>query len=80
MMEEFVYPGGFPGWFRRYHPEGASEITVTKLVVINGLLLLFCLGAAITTDIAFRVTEWLIVTSLFFGWCLISIAQAVPTS
>ena len=56
MMEEFVYPGGFPAWFRRYRPEGASEITVTKLVVINGLLLLFCLGAAITTDISFRVT------------------------
>ena len=78
-MEEFVYPGGFPAWFRRYRPEGASEITVTKLVVINGLLLLFCLGAAITTDIEFRVTEWLIVTSLFFGNALFHTRATVVT-
>jgi hypothetical protein len=67
MVEEFVYPGGFPAWFRRYRPEGAPGITVPKLAVINGLLLLFCLGAAITTDVEVRVAEWLIVTALFLG-------------
>ena len=79
MLEEFVYPGGFPAWFRRYRPEGASEITVPKLVVINSLLLLFCLGAAITTDSGLRVTEWLIVTALLFGNALFHIRATVAT-
>ena len=78
-MEEFVYPGGFAAWFRSYRPEGASEITATKFVVINALLVLFCLGAAITSDMAFRITEWLIVTALFFGNALFHIRATIVT-
>ena len=77
MFEEFAFPGGFACWFRRYRPESASDITVKKLVTINALLLLFCLGGPITTDKSFGIAEWLTVTALFFGNAIFHIRAAI---
>ena len=40
--EEFVWPGGFAGWYRRYRPDLAPSITTTFLFCINALLLVVC--------------------------------------
>ncbi len=39
MIEEFVVPGGFLVWHRRYRPELAVSITARNAFVLNALLL-----------------------------------------
>jgi hypothetical protein len=46
MFEEFVWPGGFPEWYRRYRPD-ASRITPRMLVILNAALLAACLNYAL---------------------------------
>jgi len=43
ITEEFVYPGGFPVWYRRYRKD-PSKITSRFLVIVNGALLIACLN------------------------------------
>ena len=38
IFEEFVLPGGFAAWYRRYRPEIQKSITPRFLVIINALL------------------------------------------
>jgi len=42
MTEEFVWPGGFGGWYRDYRPEIAKSLTNRYLVLINAFLLAMC--------------------------------------
>ena len=54
IFEEFVYPGGFVAWYRRYRAD-ASRITTRFLVIINAALLIACwdiaiLGSSIVTQ------------------------------
>jgi hypothetical protein len=42
IIEEFVFPGGFPDWDRQYRPAFRQSITPRFHVIINGLLLLAC--------------------------------------
>jgi hypothetical protein len=42
ILEEFVYPGGFAAWDRRYRPDFSHTITGRFHVIINGLLLVAC--------------------------------------
>ena len=45
--EEFVYPGGFAAWDRKYRPSIRRSITTRLHVVVNALLLLAGLTVAI---------------------------------
>ena len=42
IVEEFVFPGGFADWDRRYRPGFRKNITPLFHVIINGLLLVTC--------------------------------------
>jgi len=46
ILEEYVYPGGFPDFMKRMAPRFASFITTGFAVTINGGFLLLCLFAA----------------------------------
>ena len=37
IIEEFVYPGGFAAWDRRYRPGMRKSITPRFHIIINGL-------------------------------------------
>lgn len=39
IIEEFVWPGGFLAWHRRYRPEFAASITSRHAIVYNAILL-----------------------------------------
>jgi len=43
IVEEFVFPGGFSEWYRRYRPEAAVSFTPRFAVGINALLVAVCL-------------------------------------
>jgi hypothetical protein len=47
ILEEYVYPGGFPDFMKGMAPRFASSITTEFAVVINGGFLLLCLSAAV---------------------------------
>jgi len=47
ILEEYVYPGGFADALRNLLPRAAHLFTPRFHVVVNGLLLLLCLGSAL---------------------------------
>jgi hypothetical protein len=63
MCEEFVYPGGFPDWYRRYRVN-ASRITSRFLVIINSLLLIACVDIGILGRTSAGVVYWLTISAL----------------
>ena len=64
IFEEFVFPGGFAAWDRKYRPEIAASITPRLHIVVNGLLLLAALGVAIDTPNEYVVAAWLTIAAL----------------
>ncbi len=39
IVEEFLFPGGFPAWYRRWRGADSTSVTPRFLVIINGLML-----------------------------------------
>lgn len=79
MIEEFVYPGGFAAWDRRYRPAISASITPRFHVVINGLLLLVCFDVATLGPTPTGVALWLAVMALLFGNSIWHVVGAVRT-
>ncbi len=84
LVEEFVWPGGFPEWYRRYRPERAASVTTGFLVRIN---VLFVVMALIPAAMGFRpygVAFWLVVASiaaangLFHLWAVVRTLRYSP--
>ncbi len=46
VVEEYLYPGGFPGMMKQMNPRFARFITPVFAIAINGAFLLICLAAA----------------------------------
>lgn len=63
MGEEFVYPGGFVAWYRRYRPD-ASRITIRFLVIINAALLFACLDIGLLKHRDAGVIYWLVIAAM----------------
>lgn len=71
IAEEFLYPGGFATWYRRYKPGRAASITPRFLVIINGLLLVVCYDVGALGPSPTGVALWLTVMALLAanaGW------------
>lgn len=64
MIEEFVWPGGFGDWFRRYRPERARSVTTAFLFWINALLVAMALLVALLGEGRRGVAFWLVVASI----------------
>jgi Protein of unknown function with HXXEE motif len=63
IFEEFVYPGGFVGWYRRYRVD-VSRITARFLIIINAALLIACWDVAILLRRGAGVPYWLTIAAL----------------
>src|SRR5689334_17446221 len=66
IVEEFVYPGGFAAWDRRYRPEFTRTITGRFHVIINGLLLVLCYDVWALRSRPIGAAAWLTVMTLLF--------------
>ena len=79
MIEEFVYPGGFAAWDRRYRPAISTSITPRFHIVINGLLLLLCYNVGAMGGTPIGIAAWLTVTALLFSNAIWHVVGAVKT-
>jgi hypothetical protein len=74
LIEEFVWPGGFADWYRRYRPERARSVTTSFLFWINALFLAMAVIAGTLGSRPQGVAFWLVVASigaangLFHAW------------
>lgn len=63
MFEEFVFPGGFMAWYRRYRDDGA-RVTVRFLVIINAALLVGCLQIGLLGHRVAGLFYWLMIAAV----------------
>ena len=45
IVEEFVFPGGFAAWERRYRSDIRTSLTTRYLAIVNVLFLILCYDA-----------------------------------
>jgi len=64
IFEEFVLPGGFMTWYRRYRGPSVASITPRLLIIMNVLLLAVCTNAAFAGDTAFGTTYWIAISAI----------------
>ena len=65
--EEFLWPGGFLDWYRHYRPQIANSLTIRFAVIVNGILLLLCLVAALLGSSPRGVALWLTVVAVLLS-------------
>src|ERR1051325_9509794 len=64
LFEEFVWPGGFPDWYRRYRPERAVSVTTRFLVIVNAVLVGIALLPPLLGSSARGLAWWMIVAAI----------------
>jgi len=79
IIEEFVFPGGFLAWHRRYRPEHAASITARFVLIVNGLLLFFCVAVGLNGPTPIGVAEWLTVAAILVTNAAFHIRAVVST-
>jgi len=63
--EEFVWPGGFLAWHRRYRPELSRSITARNAIVLNAVLIAACIVlAGWGSMMSSGLSLWLVITSI----------------
>ena len=62
ISEEFVLPGGFTAWYRRYRVD-ASKVTPRFLIVVNAALLLGCVQVALLGRTAPGIFYWMVISA-----------------
>jgi hypothetical protein len=63
IVEEFVFPGGFPSWYRRYRAN-ASRVTPRFLILINAGLLVTCAEIAVIARQPAGAAVWLAMAAI----------------
>jgi hypothetical protein len=63
ITEEFVIPGGFPAWYRKYRAD-ASKITARFLVIVNVALLVACVNIGLLGRIPWGSGYWLTIAAV----------------
>ena len=63
-IEEFVFPGGFIDWYKRYKPEIKESINPRILTITNILLVLGALNPVLNGENIVGVVSWLAFASI----------------
>ena len=67
IFEEFVWPGGFAEWYRRYDPAAAAGVTTRFLVGMNALLIFLCALPPLLGTTPRGVAFWLSASAVCAG-------------
>jgi hypothetical protein len=80
LVEEFVFPGGFLAWHRRYRPEHEASITPKFALLANGLLLLLLLAIGINGPSSpIGIFQWLTLAALLVTNAAFHIRAVIKT-
>ena len=79
IFEEFVFPGGFAEWDRRYRPAIRSSITPRLHLVLNGLLILVSVAVGALGPTPQGVSAWLTVAALLASNAVFHVVGALRT-
>jgi hypothetical protein len=80
LIEEFVFPGDFLAWHRRYRPEHAASITPRFALVANGLLLFLLLAIRINGPSSpIGIFQWLTLAALLVTNAAFHIRAVIST-
>jgi len=63
ICEEFLFPGGFPAWYRKYRTD-PSRINRRFLVIVNAALPLSCFNIALVGRTPLGVAAWFAMSAL----------------
>ena len=63
IAEEFVFRGGFPGWYCAYRTE-PSRITPRFLFIVNAALLIACLNIGLLGREPLGIVYWLTISAV----------------
>jgi hypothetical protein len=63
ISEEFVYPGGFAAWYRRYRVD-SSRITPRFLIVVNAGLVVACADVGLLGRTTPGIIYWLVMAAV----------------
>jgi hypothetical protein len=63
ISEEFIFPGGFAVWYRRYRID-PSRVTPRFLIIVNALLITVCVNIALLGRTGVGVIYWLIIAAM----------------
>lgn len=63
-IEEFVYPGGFLDWYKKYKPEIADSINPKILAITNILLIGGSLNSILNNESVLTIILWLAFASI----------------
>src|SRR5271157_5827876 len=63
ICEEFLVPGGFLAWYRRYRTD-PSRISRRFLAIVNAVLLAVCCNIALLGRTPLGITYWLTISAL----------------
>lgn len=79
IFEEFVFPGGFSEWYRKYRPDAARSFTPRFAVAVNALLLAACLLVPQIGLPPRGVALWLTLAALLFANALFHMRASLRT-
>ena len=63
ILEEFIFPGGFVDWYKRYRAD-PSRITARFLILVNAALLAICCNAALLGRTPLGIAYWIAICAL----------------
>jgi hypothetical protein len=66
ITEEFVFPGGYIAWDRKYRPQMAKSINPRFLIIINVLLFAICFNPITSGLNSGGIEWWLSIVSILF--------------
>jgi hypothetical protein len=66
IAEEFLYPGGFAEWYRRYRND-PSRITARFLILVNAALLAGCIEIGLLGHSLPGIFYWLTIAAVMFS-------------
>jgi hypothetical protein len=64
MTEEFVWPGGFPEWYRHYAPGTVARVSVGLLVIVNAVFVALALIPPALGANARGYAYWMLVAAI----------------
>src|SRR3954463_8551334 len=79
LFEEFVWPGGFAAWYRRYPPGQTVTVTSQFLVLMNAILIALALIPPMLGASPRGLAFWIVVAAIAGTNAVFHIIAAVRT-